>query len=1200
MTPFDAMTVSLDGALVEASAGTGKTYAITTLVLRLVVERGVPLPRILVVTFTRAATAELRDRIRARLRAALAAFDGGDTEDEALRALVRANDAALAQRRLSAALRDFDEASISTIHGFCQRVLATYAFESGARFDTEIVTTVDTLLEDIVTDYWAAHVYAAPELFVAHLEAAKVTRATLLAIAAKATATRGVIVVPSVLEPPALERLLATHQASWSAAAAVFREAGDEVARLLRSSGLGRVAAKQLDARLDEIARYLADPSRRETVPDKLDFFRKDALVAATNKGFSAPAHPFFLAVSALDDAWRAVTASLDARVLAMRTGVVRYAERELVRRNAEAGRQSFDDLLHAVRGALAGPRGDALRTAMRATWSAALVDEFQDTDPAQYEIFRDVFGSGAGALFLVGDPKQAIYSFRGADVFAYLAAARDVASDRRTTLTTSWRSDPLLVRAINTVFTRVPRPFLLDEIGFPPVAPKPSAKERLAASDGRPLGGLRVLFVERDDEKARTKESARPLVTELVASDVARFLASGATLEGRPVTPGDLAVLVRKNKEGAAVQEALRARGVPSVLYGDQSVLDSPEALEVQEVVLALAEPGNARAVRAALTTSLFALSAHDLVALDDDERVFDFWATRFREWHARWRDRGFFQAFRRMIDDAEVTARLLAATDGERRMTNVLHVAELLHEAATTRRLGMTGLGRWLALVRASKRERAEIASDAAQLRLESDASAVKLVTTHQSKGLEYPITWVPFAWDGRLLRGPDRVAVRFHEGDALTLDVGSTEVAAHVKRAEDEAAAENLRLLYVALTRARHRCTLVWGAFREGQTSALAHVLHPSEAGAGEDRVASAQRVAKLDDRAMRADLTALALASDGAIAIETAAVAPSPAFRSPEDRAATYAARVPHARAPFWWRTSSFSRLADGGPLAPVEEEGRDRDAVDADAPDGAKRSSERVALWDLPRGRTTGDVVHGIFEDADFTSRDRDALVQLAERRLARHGMAIDPWRQRLADAVSGVLDTPLVEESDVLLRRVTAEQRVSELEFILPIADHAGARALTPRALGDVFVEHGDADVRAYGERARTLVFPPLEGFLQGFVDLVFEQDGRFFLVDWKTTWLGASPDDYAPPRLARAMAEHHYVLQAHLYAVALHRHLGRTLPAYDYDRHFGGALYLFVRGVAPFTGATRGVHFDRPSRALIEALSNLFSGGAP
>ncbi|MFI5395887.1 MAG: exodeoxyribonuclease V subunit beta [Candidatus Binatia bacterium] len=1224
MKPLDPLAVPLRGTnLIEASAGTGKTHTITTLYLRLLLERGLSVGDILVVTYTNAATAELRARIRRRLHAALAALEaGGEPDDKTLDQFVRqrlAQGALEADRRvLLAALHGFDAAAIFTIHGFCQRALQEHAFESRVPFDMELVTNQALLLDEVVQDFWVRELYQAPEIFVRHLQRKQLTPRRLVALAAKVVLHPGMPVLPEDVHAELGESLDSWCRAQVQAAA-IWRKEREEILHLLcASAGLKRSTYKEESIRASWTTTMDAVLSQEWPGISEgfkaFQHFTSEGLEKGTKKGCTRPKHRFFEACDALLASDEALRQALDARLLEFQIDLVRYARAELRRRKEAANTQFFDDLLHGLNEALAGQGGATLAEKIRTQFHAALIDEFQDTDPVQYDIFRRVYHGSDAALFLIGDPKQAIYAFRGADVFTYMAAKRDAGADAHT-LTTNWRSDPTLIRAVNGLFDQARDQFVFRQIPFLSATPKDGAVDCLggAAAGQAPL---QILFVRRQDErKPINKEWANEHLPDLVAAEIARFLKSGATIEERDVAPGDIAVLCRTNEQAGSTQVALRRLRIPSVLQTEASVFDSVEAVEVERVLRAAADPGDAGAVRAALATTLMGLSGHDVFALQEDERGWDAWMRRFQGWHEAWLHDGFVAGFHRLLDECEVQPRLLALTDGERRLTNILHLGELLHAVEVEERHGPLALVHWLSAMRADVDARAELAGEAAQIRLESDEAAVKLVTVHKAKGLEYPIVFCPYLWDGALLRKSDVETLRFHDpedGDRLKLDLGSSNKEAHKALAEREALAENVRVLYVALTRAQHRCSLVWGAFREVETSALGYLLHqPRRLPEDDVDVAkvTAARIAALvsaGDDGLLADLGALAAAAGGAIQIA----------ELPSERGTEYAllaeewgelrCRMPQRALSPQWRVSSFSNLTAGErAVSPPAEEGQDRDEADAAAAEQRESAKPAVpvVLHDFPAGARPGQLIHEIFQSIDFQQSDVTALRAQVAERLARYGFE-PKWTEPLCEAITDILETPLDDGSQPLtLRRIPLVKRLSELEFIFPVADEkssadegaqpAAPGLLTRARLAEVFTRCAAPPVpREYADRIRDLGFSPLAGYLKGFVDLVFEHAGRWYVVDYKSNYLGPSPKAYEPQRLGRVMADHHYFLQYHLYVVALHRYLTVRLADYDYDRHFGGVFYLFLRGMSPALPRGCGIFRDRPSRTLIESLS--------
>ena len=1208
--PLDPMAVPLEGlTLIEASAGTGKTYTIANLYLRLVVERGLTVDEILVVTFTEAATAELQDRVRRRLRAALDAATGRGADDEMAVLLERTSQTTV-QRRLQIALADFDEAAISTIHGFCRRMLQENAFESGVPFDIELEADQGPLHEELLADFWAREVAGADPLWVAALRGRKVTADSLGDLLRTAIASPDTAVIPERVDTkdgPAIFRMAFTAaREAWLA----HRDAVE--AELLHSPALKRSSyrAPTVGSLIDDLDRWFADEDPRDPVPPKnLERLTPDALARGTKKGQDPPTSPFFSACPAL----LATRQVFDHQLLRLRRRLVDYARAEHGPRKVERNCLSFDDLLHRLDGALTGEGGERLARTIRRRYRAALIDEFQDTDPVQYRIFRAIYGGRREPLFLIGDPKQSIYAFRGADVFAYLRAVAD-AGERGYTLGINWRSDPSLIRAVNGLFGRGEHPFVVDRIRFGPVAARPGSRDGLRI-DGQTPPSLQIRFVPRDGSPGRpgtqgaiTGDFSDKELPDRVAADIARLLSSGATLqrqdEDQPtdLRAGDVAVLVRTNAQAMAMQRAMRRLRIPSVLRSQESVLTSDEAGELLTLLRAVHEPGDAGRVRAALATDLLGLTGDHIAALRDDDRAWEVWARRIRSWRETWEKGGFIQLFRRVLEARTKTgtltdappahARLLGMVDGERRMTNLLHLAELVHRAEVQGRMGCGGVLRWLARHIADPKQQA----DAAELRLESDELAVQLVTIHKSKGLQYPVVYCPYLW--KRWRGDSDKPCVFHDPeqrDRATLDLGTGELAEHRVLAGRESLAEDQRLLYVALTRAEHLCVTVWGAFTGAGSSPLGYLLHRPAGLIDPKRLDANLR--GLDDDQLRADLQRIAAGTDGAIAVEDLSMEPAPVAPPAEAGQQPLSARSARRSVRLPWWPSSFSRLAASEEaLTPDEAEGLDRDRAAEDPrtrrPDAV--GEDRVVLWEFPKGARPGSCIHEIYEDLDFQTPD--GLTDLVKAKLGRFGLSADRWGDTLAGAIRDSLATPLdVDTGRLVLAGISASQRVNEMEFIFPVA-HGRGRRLTAGRLASVLGRHGGPAAR-YADRARGLGFGALRGYLRGFIDLTFEHEGRWYVADYKSNWLGEGRDHYDDVGIWSAMAGHHYVLQYLLYLVALHRFLRVRLPDYDPNRHLGGTYYLFLRGMDPSTGPARGVFEDRPPAALILELSAMLDG---
>ncbi len=1283
--PF-ALDVPLPpGALiVEASAGTGKTFNIARLVARVLVEPGPvgtdppSIAQVLVVTFTEAATSELRDRVRAFLVTALADFEAVDAaegtvpKDPGVAALAGIRDPdgawtahpaaerALRVKRLAKALRNFDTAPILTIHGFCQRVLRDLAFESGASFDAELLTDTSALRDELVGDWMAATLVEADADTVAWITGPmKLTAAGLAALAQACVASRGAKLLPESDED--WRPLLADHRrAAQTFAARVRGPEGDAMLAALRGAKLNQ--QKMSDAKLDDRRAALVSWLEAGALDDLEagPVFARASVEAAKKKGSTN-------VESALVDAMEGVLADLAASRArcerALLAEFARWVQSEHRRRVGRAQQQTYDDLLHLVADGL---RNEALVTGLRDRYRVALIDEFQDTDAVQWKIFRTIFPvvaedgtAGRGRMLLIGDPKQAIYGFRGADVRVYAAAREEVPAAQRYSMPTNFRSDGPLVEALNALLGAEPNVFLDGAIGYAPVKAA-HAGPRLLDAAAKAVSPLELRWFDAGIVRAAgaggalSNSDADAALPAVVARDVADALRQGWTLPDddertRPLAAGDVAVLTTTNRSARSIQDALVAAGVPAILSSAGSVFATDECGTLVHWLDALSGGGLERPARALVLSPLFGWTVRDLLltreghAGDDAQELTDRWTaflTALRAQRDVLRARGVAAAAERFLSEpigaksVSPVLRIAALSDGERRLTNLRHLVELLHTASLAQRLAPRALYAWLVDQRGDAL--ANVSGDeTALLRLESDANAVKLLTIHRSKGLEYPVVFLPSLADGRVVRGgrdAGRQPMRFHRAndDALHIDLRGRDGCepADAAAAKREALEERQRLLYVALTRARHRVVAYVGPLRsrsqEGTyaESPLGLVLHGD---GGDDRPQTALRAVSPhldkngDPTALRTLIDERLASVPGAVLRDcgtarsapdaNAAWRPHDVLVAPEVFPTTRLVETP-------WRRESYSGWVgarSGGLRASeaVREEGGGDDeaglegAADAPMPDAAVErlreplddapsDAPEVPMTGFPGGREAGRWFHGVFEDLSFPSgaptRDDETLDALIRRHGARNGFDTGRGDAVLASVIPAILDTPLgAAAGGARLRDIADGDRLSEVKFDLAVAggdDWDRATLLTgaalARRLGAVPAESPLPS--SYFAFLGALSLEALAGFFTGTLDLVVRVpvDGhrRWFICDYKTNRLGprasgqrfvmrSCAPHYGQAWMAQEVVRHDYYLQYLFYTVALHRYLRARLgAAYDYDRDMGGALYLFVRGM--------------------------------
>ncbi len=1197
---FDLVDTPLEGMnLIEAGAGTGKTYAITGLFLRLILEKGLSVNEILVVTFTEAATNELIERIHRRLGDAVKAFSGNICDDEFLRALVKKNrDHNRVLGLLHEALRTFDQASIFTIHGFCRRILSENAFESGSLFDTELVADQEDLKKEIVDDFWRRNIYTASPLFVNYALEKGFGPDDLISLLGTRIAQPYLRVIPESDEEIDTVEQEKEFVSIFNRMRNLWQSHRDEIEDiLLTDPGLSRVkyGKTRIPLWIQSMDRYMSIGVCGLLPFKEFVKFTTSELKSSVKKGFSAPEHPVFDLCDILGKKKDELEELFRRRLLALRTGLFDYVRHELSRRKRLKNIQSFDDLLLRLHKALDSRGGGSLADAIRAKFRAALVDEFQDTDPLQYAIFKKVFHVPHRMLFLIGDPKQAIYGFRGADIFTYMTASRDVYS--RYTLKENWRTEPGLITAVNAVFSRSRRPFLYDEIPFQPAVPAGGYLDKSTRWNGLGKLPFKLWFVDAHrvtgSDKAINKTDARKMISDGVAVEISRLLAHCEGTDFLPgekgLAAGDICVLVRKNAEAVLMQEALSSLRIPSVIYSTANLFDSREAEEVRRILAAIIDYDNGTWLNAALVTDMLGMKGEQLERLIDDETAWEKMVLQFRKYHDMWEEHGFIRMFRFLLSEKDVLPRLMSLPDGERRNTNILHLAEVLHEVSVQKRLGMGELLEWLE----GRIDPNGPKLEEHQLRLESDENAVKITTIHRSKGLEYPVVFCPFSWDGSRIR-KHKDPVVFHderEGRILTLDVGSREIDKNRVSAEKEILAENLRLLYVALTRAKYRCYMVWGRFNEAGTSAPAYLFHGHDDLDGEDIMDAIEEKFKyLSDDEMLKDLKMLARNSGNNILVSGLPVGSGDSFSvlHSNNYHSDIACREFTAKIDLGWRISSFSSLVSGRHDA---DEMPDHDPIGlpgiyTEELDAAQEEAHPEGMFAFPKGVRAGTFLHDLLEHLDFTEDDIDIIKGAVSGKLVQYGFETT-WTDTICDMVLKVLGAPLDKESpDLRLSSIEKKDRLNELEFYFPL------KMISSERLKEIITANLDNHFSGYvPEVLGRLKFAPVRGFMRGFMDLVFRWGGRYYLLDWKSNFLGARIEDYDRNSLARAMDRESYVLQYIIYTMALDQYLRLRQPGYRYERDFGGVYYIFLRGVDPGKGPDFGVYKDRPSHELINIL---------
>jgi len=1153
--------------LVEASAGTGKTYTIGNLYLRMLMD-GHKVGEILVVTFTNAATEELRGRIRQRIHDALIYLDGmkeGCSRDddaflmawsESLQGDLDAMNKAV--RQLKVALNSMDEAAIYTIHGFCQRALTEHAFNSRQTFDVEMITDDREMWDVAIKDWWRTNAYHLGECELQLFTSALRSVESLIELQS-ALRKPGVTLLPEPAEKTVslLEKwsLLAVE---WSRLGDSWNSDQDKIVEALSSGALKQSRKVYKSANLESVLVAVETCLAGEPVlnaSEELEAMRSTVLISQLKKGQEEA--PFELNFFTRIDDYLERAAGLNKRFrIAALAEAHAVASEQVAKRKMAAGQLSFNDQLEFLERALA--ENHELGHQIHTRFPVAMIDEFQDTDAIQYSVFKHIYqGREHGGLIMIGDPKQAIYSFRGSDIFTYIQAKSDAVDHY--TLSTNWRSTPELIEAVNSVFSnRDDETFIYQDIPFTPVSPADKQHD-LLYENGTAVPSMTIWHIENSDGKALPKNATSPLIYAHTANEIARLLQVGKTgqlkLGEKNVAPGDIAVLVRTHFEANELKDALRQRGISAVANGGEQVFASDETAGLLYLLEAVVDFRSTSILRRALASSLLGIDYSEIHSCISDEQQWLAWGEHFRELNAVWAAKGFMAMFQQMLRSLNIGNRIAKRHDASRRLTNLLHLGELTQQASKSV-IGMDALLHWFG-------DQMDQETSEAELRLENDDELVRIVTIHSSKGLEYPIVFLPFMWSCRSRKSDAKTLLAYFDEQKHRHCLHADPVDKHMNLAEKERLAEDIRLAYVALTRARTKIYLAWGHAGDASKSALGWLFHHAQK--PEDLlVAQPSAIGKSTN--VGEDLNQLAAESSNIEIIPLSADSEMTVFDQGDKVEEACTATQFTGSIATDWRISSFSSMT--------------RDVHQVFSHSEQVRSDDPV--FNFPAGSQTGLFLHSLFEDLDFQQDHSDAVHQFTESQAARYGLdanlvpVIDAW-------VGDVLDTPL-DEAGVSLGQIPLARRLNELEF-----DFSVARI-------DVSLLNQTLETAA-GQPLQPLVIGDFRGYITGIIDLVFEANGRFYLADYKSNHLGFSLDQYTPEKLAGAVNDRRYDLQYLIYSLALHRYLKLRLPDYDYKTHFGGVYYLFLRGMRPAYGDSYGVYYVKPDKTLIEELDQQVFG---
>ena len=1130
---FDAVHSPLKGLnLLEAGAGTGKTFTLSLIVLRLIVEQGIPLNNILTVTFTNAATAELRDRIRCFICEAVQYCNDPDQLHADLTPQIRAilqkpeamSEIKVIRTRLKHALLYIDESRIFTIHGFCQRVLEEHAFESGSRFDAELVTDEAEVIRESVEDFWRRHIGREPNPIFGILTNKIRNPDSLLAF------TLNCLRYPMlrIVHPESSKKELINI---WGQMSRTWKKDRNRICGLLlKSTALSR-REKQfktsfLESRFSTLFDNLFECGLLnidDYTPDLplIERFGSRHIADKTKEGNTPPEHAFFDLCQRFAELARRLPSSVQCECVA-------FVKKDLARKKVRLNIRSFRDLLADVYHIVTGKHAAGLVRTLQARCRAVLIDEFQDTDALQYGIFRTVFSNCP--VFLIGDPKQSIYSFRGADVFAYMKAVEDPAIEKYT-LSTNYRSVPSVVNGVNTFFSR-PDPFVFEALRYFParsgvVPPPPEQGIQRNQAD---ISGITIVT---DTENSRIGD-ARSAYQDFICAEISALLTdTTATILGRRIQPGDIAVLTRANVHAREIKSRLERMNIPSVMSSRQSVFESDEAGWLRLLFSAFAAPSDPCAAAGILLTPLCSWTIADADQLQKDNDRLEQIMLRFQTYHRLCRRHGIIRACSAFMNDFNTAATMLHRITGQRELTNIYHLLELAHIHEQQSGCGLVGVLLWL---QRQMQITETAAGEDAEIRLESDDQAVRILTIHASKGLQFPIV---FCFDFPSMRRTQEVVMLHDRNKQRVMHVGMDTDPLDQARAEQEVFSEEIRMFYVAVTRARYLSYVNYWNPPGKKLSKTVHeyIVKPVIHGLEETPLEWFQ-VRDITDVPSRGKVPTRETAHTGTV-------------------------RRFSTRVDGRWMVTSFSALRS------------DSHNVDLSRTINFSEAGNEL----FPPGPSSGNIMHRVFEEISFQDENHEPTIE----RVLNEYRCSDPENHKknyLNSLVRQVLNTELkTTQLSFTLSDVPDTDRITEMEFFLD------AKKIQRPVLKEVLNQQGNISE------------DELRGCVHGFMDLVFRVQGTYFITDWKSNYLGPDVSDYGPDRMRMAMESHGYGLQYMLYTLALIRLLKNRIPDYSYERHFGGVFYVFIRGVQTDGTPGHGIFHDKPSEKKITRLMDMLDG---
>ena len=1151
---LDAQSIPLTGNhLIEASAGTGKTYNITRLYLRLILEQKFTVEQILVMTFTKDATEEIRGRIAASLREALSHWHELVASDAFFQSIASKIEPEEAIYRLKQALLFLDEASIYTLHGYCKRVLSEFAFDSGLAFSADMESSGQELVLQATQDWYRYLAKQDSEQYVTICQYWPEPY-SFIQVFSSAIQSDKTVVTPNKEE-------------FWQQYLQLIRLAINDLTdheSLLYQALIDSKKGQDRQTRIEELAQlthwlesqFEADSPIEQAFAGSFIDARRYSRSKLKAELLEALTH-----VNQVKELSKTIQSQLN-KIAAYKTvkqGLV-FIKQAIAEQKVLDSKLTFDDLIAQLAQKLSSEHGQAFADTLRAKFPVALVDEFQDTDPLQFAILTAMYPKAVdNGLFLIGDPKQAIYGFRGGDIFTYLSA-RDYCQ-YQWLMDTNWRSSAEMITGYNRLFygdsleaTQGNEVFGFN-IEYSPVKASPKAIE--SAIEYQLEKALHfVCFDPNGDKEQVVKQSFRQQMANWCALRIQNLLTSDETIQAQ-----DIAILVRDGVEAAAIKAALDNAGLANVYLSNRSNLwHSTTANQLLMLLKGLLFVENDRFFIAALACGLLDYEYQKLEALQGDETAWQQLKFDCIQLRKIWFTRGFIAMAITMLQKLIK----VAETDKDRTLTNLLHLFELLQKASERFKQPQELLY-WF-----EQQLQLDSSDSEAELRLESDDKLIKIVTQHGSKGLEYPVVFVPFACrykDPLKVGSRKKLVIDYHnaQGEAI-IALGENEQA--YQQMKEESFAETIRLLYVAVTRAERQCYMLVTNFEHVDKSPIGLTLDLQKEQSVFDSVALLAYELP--------EAISYQLLQESAFELEQQNV-----NSQDTDMQVDVAQFSGHIERDWW--LSSFTALSKNlrhaGMSLPdrdIEEFVEHKESVDS-----------QQMRFALEHGASAGNLLHDLLEHLDFNSDDwQNHLSPYFEK----YAGILEPWsEQQLANWLAEIIHAK--SQHGLSLHQIDSDKTLKESEFYFPMEQ------VSSNALSEFLNQHR----KLHNMQSRQVYLPhyqKLKGMMHGFIDLIFEYQGKYYVADYKSNFLGDDLEDYSQLSIQQNIESHYYDLQYCIYSLALHRQLKLSLADYQPEQHFGGVYYFYLRGMSSANENQDNGIFYRPMMVEeLEKLDDIFSG---